>query len=403
MGCVVTLLALARRPWLLHRATLLVGSRRGRQGTTREPFNSTPMAVNSISPGSPHVHSMRRTCGEPDGIKKNTHHEKETITALSRCQGFNTALANLLTPGKKPHGKKGKLPYAPRAGQYHPRGGRFDFGWPPARAMHPRGGARVCGEPNEIKQNAPPKHATIVLRRAGGADKARPRTKARAPAGKGAATMRLLEVHSKVSPSAANRFAEAPLLYTTANCHVKKGYSNTDGVNNVLSANRFAAKRSRWWPRPRRTKAAAAAAAAMGKVGRAPGGSLGGVPCSVPARRRRTTTSQATPATTVTRNSGSVTQRGALPFDSAKRPYPRAHTMRAHRPRNVACRLRQRQGYANGIELAGRHSYYYELFVCCRGLCTVLLHCYTVLLHCTVTLLHCYTVLLHCYTARASC
>ena len=49
-----------------------------------------------------------------------------------------------------------------------------------------------------------------------------------------------------MSPLAANRFAEDPLLYTTPNCHVKKGYSNTDGVNNVLSANRFAAKRFRY-------------------------------------------------------------------------------------------------------------------------------------------------------------
>ena len=46
-----------------------------------------------------------------------------------------------------------------------------------------------------------------------------------------------------VTPLAANRFAEDPLLYTTPNYHVKKGYPNTDGVNNVLSANRFAAKR----------------------------------------------------------------------------------------------------------------------------------------------------------------
>ena len=32
-------------------------------------------------------------------------------------------------------------------------------------------------------------------------------------------------------------------LYTTPYCHVEKGYPNTDGVNNALSANRFAAKR----------------------------------------------------------------------------------------------------------------------------------------------------------------
>ena len=45
-----------------------------------------------------------------------------------------------------------------------------------------------------------------------------------------------------LSPLAANRFTEDPLLYTTPCCHVKKGYPNTDGVNDVLSANRFAAK-----------------------------------------------------------------------------------------------------------------------------------------------------------------
>ena len=42
-------------------------------GTRREPFNSTPMAVNSVSSGSPHVRPVGRTCGEPDEIKKNTH------------------------------------------------------------------------------------------------------------------------------------------------------------------------------------------------------------------------------------------------------------------------------------------------------------------------------------------
>ena len=36
---------------------------------------SPPMGVNPISSGSPHVRPMgvHRTCGEPDGIKKNTH------------------------------------------------------------------------------------------------------------------------------------------------------------------------------------------------------------------------------------------------------------------------------------------------------------------------------------------
>ena len=44
------------------------------------PFSFTPMRVNSISFGSPHVRPMGRTCGEPDEIKENTH--PKTITAL---------------------------------------------------------------------------------------------------------------------------------------------------------------------------------------------------------------------------------------------------------------------------------------------------------------------------------
>ena len=40
-------------------------------GTRREPFTSTPMGVNSIPFGSPHVRLMgvHRTCGEPNEIK----------------------------------------------------------------------------------------------------------------------------------------------------------------------------------------------------------------------------------------------------------------------------------------------------------------------------------------------
>ena len=51
-----------------------------------------------------------------------------------------------------------------------------------------------------------------------------------------------IRVEQQVSPLAVNRFAKDPLLYTTPHCQVKKTYPNTDGVNNVLSANRFAAK-----------------------------------------------------------------------------------------------------------------------------------------------------------------
>ena len=50
--------------------------------TRPEPFNFTPMGVNPISSGSPHVRPMGRTCGEPDEIKKNTH--PKNITALFR-------------------------------------------------------------------------------------------------------------------------------------------------------------------------------------------------------------------------------------------------------------------------------------------------------------------------------
>ena len=58
------------------------------RGTRLEPFNFTPMAVNSISSGSPHVRPMGRTCGEPDEIKKNTH--PKNITTLFREQDNTT-------------------------------------------------------------------------------------------------------------------------------------------------------------------------------------------------------------------------------------------------------------------------------------------------------------------------
>ena len=59
------------------------------KSTRRAPFNSTPMGVNSISSGSPHVRCTPMwalsTCGEPDEIKKNTH-PKNITTALFRDQ-----------------------------------------------------------------------------------------------------------------------------------------------------------------------------------------------------------------------------------------------------------------------------------------------------------------------------
>ena len=54
---------------------------RARLRTRPEPFNSTPMAVNSISSGSPHVR------GEPDEIKKIKKNTRpKNITALVREQ-----------------------------------------------------------------------------------------------------------------------------------------------------------------------------------------------------------------------------------------------------------------------------------------------------------------------------
>ena len=47
----------------------------------------------------------------------------------------------------------------------------------------------------------------------------------------------------EVSCPAANRFDDDPSLYTTPNSRVKRRCPNADGVNNVLSANRFDCKR----------------------------------------------------------------------------------------------------------------------------------------------------------------
>ena len=52
------------------------------RSTRREPFNSTPMAVNPIPFGSPHARTTGRTCGEPNEIKRNTH--PKNTTALCR-------------------------------------------------------------------------------------------------------------------------------------------------------------------------------------------------------------------------------------------------------------------------------------------------------------------------------
>ena len=70
---------------LIRKARRQPGDAGGRRQRTRpEPFNFTPVGVNPISPGSPHVRPMgvHRTCGEPDEIKKNTH--PKNVTALFR-------------------------------------------------------------------------------------------------------------------------------------------------------------------------------------------------------------------------------------------------------------------------------------------------------------------------------
>ena len=102
-------------------------------GTRREPFNSTPMAVNSISSGSPHVRCTPMwalsTCGVHGEIKKNTH--PKNITALFRdqaCTGRSRA-----TP---PTGSSRSAPWAV---QFHPHRGQADFVWLPVRT--PQGGA----------------------------------------------------------------------------------------------------------------------------------------------------------------------------------------------------------------------------------------------------------------------
>ena len=65
----------------MSRAPPSVGAPlRATAGTRHEPFNFTPMGVNSISSGSPRVRRMggHRTCGEPNEMKKNTHSKNST-------------------------------------------------------------------------------------------------------------------------------------------------------------------------------------------------------------------------------------------------------------------------------------------------------------------------------------
>lgn len=50
----------------------------------------------------------------------------------------------------------------------------------------------------------------------------------------------------EVSCPAANRFDDDPSLYTTPDSHVKRGYCNTDGADDISSVNRFAAEQLMW-------------------------------------------------------------------------------------------------------------------------------------------------------------
>ena len=77
-------------------------SRVGMCRTPREPFTSTPMAVNSISFGSPHGRPtlVHRTCGELNEIKKNIHLKNITLLFL---RAGDTALNVLLERGAPLH------------------------------------------------------------------------------------------------------------------------------------------------------------------------------------------------------------------------------------------------------------------------------------------------------------
>ena len=62
------------------------------QGPRRGAFNFTPMGVNSISSGSPHVRPMGCTCGEPDEIKKKYPPEMcYRSFSCCRCRGPGAA------------------------------------------------------------------------------------------------------------------------------------------------------------------------------------------------------------------------------------------------------------------------------------------------------------------------
>ena len=126
-----------------------------RCGTRHEPFNFTPMGVNPISPGSPHVRptGVHRTCEAPDEIKKNTH--PKNITALFRDHGQAVrGSVQTRAPG-----------YAPGAVQLHPHGGQSDSVRLPARTPH---GAYVwCLTARRNQETYPPEEFYRSVSRAG--------------------------------------------------------------------------------------------------------------------------------------------------------------------------------------------------------------------------------------------
>ena len=113
-----------------------------RWGTCREPFNSTPIAVNSIpsSPphvrpmgrtfgsipsGSPHVRPMgvHRTCGEPGEIKKNTRSKQiSPFFVARRFEHLHALVPSLHDSRRRPRQPR------PGRGQRDTRG-RGPRGW----------------------------------------------------------------------------------------------------------------------------------------------------------------------------------------------------------------------------------------------------------------------------------
>ena len=111
-----------------------------RPGTRPEPINSTPMGVNSISSGSPHVRPKwaLSTCGKPGEIKKNTN--PKNITAPLCEQAPASSGEAVMSMWYRLTFDAGPSPrtllhfgYAPWAIHLHNNGGQFDFARPNAR------------------------------------------------------------------------------------------------------------------------------------------------------------------------------------------------------------------------------------------------------------------------------